>query len=235
MRIKLNLNETSTAGSVYSTPSMEAAEQQEPSDEELAIRDTEEKEREAQQLEKERQDAAKKAEEAAKKVPKTPKEKGEDAGGDTGDDDDDDSGGEDDDADDSDDGDDDKTSTDKDSDDEEDLDEEDLGDEEEDEGEEEEEEDEEATASSLPYPDAQNVKPDAPILPPKEVPADPEVEEETLNVDDNSASNLKNTPDDPNVKEGDNKIEATIEAVASAYSERQSIRATMPYPDAWKA
>jgi hypothetical protein len=228
MRIKLNLNETSTAGSVYSTPSMESAEQQEPSDEELAIRDTEEKEREAQQLEKERQDAAKKAEEAAKKVPKTPKEKGEDAGGDTGGDDDDDLGGDDDDSDDSDDGDDDKTSPDKDSDDEEDLDEEDLDDDED-------EEDEEATASTLPYPDAQNAKSDAPILPPKEVPADPEVEEETLNVDDNTASNLKNTPDDPNVKEGDNKIEATIEAVASAYSERQSIRASMPYPDAWKA
>jgi hypothetical protein len=231
MRIKLNLNETSTAGSVYSTPSMESAEQQEPSDEELAIRDTEEKEREAQEAEKARKDAAKKAAEDAKKVPKTPKESGEDASGDTGDGDDDDSGGEDDASDDSDDSADDETSDDESADDEE-----DLGDEEEDEGdEEEEEEDEEATASALPYPDAQKAVPDLPILPLKEVPADPEAEEENLNADDNTASNLKNTPDDPNVKDGDNKIEATIEAVASAYSERQAIRSALPYPDAWKA
>lgn len=79
MKIRISLNETSTAGSVYSAPSMESQEQQLPSDEELAIRDKEEADRAEQQAEKERKEAAKKAEEKAKKLPPADKAPGDSA------------------------------------------------------------------------------------------------------------------------------------------------------------
>lgn len=223
MRIRMRLNETSTAGSVYSTPSMDSAQQMEPSDEELAIRDTEEKEREKQEAEKEREAAAKKAAENAKKVPKTPAEKGEEGGDDSGGDDEE--GDSEDDSDDSDDSGDDEDEDDEGSDDDE-----EVEDDEESDDEEEEDDDEEATASTLPYPDAVLKKSD--VIPPKkeEVKTDPATEE-AANLEDNTAANLENTPDDPNVKDGDSKIEATIEAVASSYV---SQRNSLPYPDAWK-
>lgn len=79
MKIRINLKETSTAGSVYSAPSMESQEQQLPSDEELAIRDKEEADRQEQQAEKDRKEAAKKAEEKAKKLPPADKSPGDSA------------------------------------------------------------------------------------------------------------------------------------------------------------
>ena len=163
MKIQLSLKESSTAGSVYSAPSMYSAEQLQPSDEELARIDKEEKERE---------DAAKKAKEKESKPQKTDAEKDGDDSGDSGDDEDDEDPDEEDDSDDSDDESDDEESDDEDdesddgdSDDE--SDDEDDSDEDSDDGD---SDDEEATASSMiaqipgkiriPFPDVEAYSPE---------------------------------------------------------------------------
>lgn len=240
MKIRLNLNETSTAGSVYSAPSMESQEQQLPSDEELAIRDKEEAERQEQQAEKDRKEADKKAKEKAAKLPPADKAPGDsaapkdDAAGDEESEDDEEESEDDEDTDD------DSDDSDDSEDDDEDLD--DLD-----------EDDEEATAAAIvpvaeapatprnrPYPDAYvEAIPDA-IFPQTERELTEEekavqLEKENEKPQGDNADVI--LPDKPkeNVgapktenKEGDTDNKSAAQEVATASAVR-----VRPYPDCW--
>lgn len=209
MKIQLSLKESSTAGSVYSAPSMYSAEQLQPSDEELAQIDKEEKEREEQQAEKDREEAAKKAKEKESKPQKTDAEKdGDDSDDDSGDDEDDEDTDEEDDEDDSGDESDDDESDDEDeeSDDDSDDDESDDEDDSDDDSDEDDSDDEEATASSLianvpgkiriPFPEVEAYKPedDAPeskVPDRDEARTEQNLAETSENADSNEGSNGK--------------------------------------------
>lgn len=241
MKIRINLKETSTAGSVYSAPSMESQEQQLPSDEELAIRDKEEAERQEQQADKERKEADKKAKEKAAKLPPADKSPGDSAA--PKDDAADDEESEDDSEDEEETGDESEDDTDDSEDDDEDLD--DLD----------EEDDEEATAAAAivpvaeapvtprnrPYPDAYvEAIPDA-IFPQTERELTEEekavqLEKENEKPQGDNADVI--LPDKPkeNVgapktenKEGDTDNKSASQEVATA----SAVRAR-PYPDCWE-
>lgn len=246
MKIRISMKETSTAGSVYSAPSMESQEQQLPSDEELAVRDQEEADRQEQQAEKDRKEAAKKAKEKAAKLPPADKEPGGDKkeGG----------GGDDEESED-------------DSEDDEDMDDEDMEDMEDDDEEseddsdddEESEDDEEATAAAIvapvvpapatprnrPYPDAYVEQTPDVILPvkereltPEEIAAKAEKDAEKP-VADNADAIIPEKPKgnetgtgegagDTNKDGGAAKNDSATKEVATAATVR-----VRPYPDCW--
>lgn len=222
MKISLSLRETSTAGSVYSTPSMESAEQLVPSDEELAERDKEEAARQKEELEKKQKEAAKKQAEKKEQAPKTQAEEegdDDDSGDDSDDSADDDSDSDSDDE--SEDGSDDDESDDEDSDSDDDDSDEDEDDEEVD------DEDEEATASSLPFPDARGTKIGPEILAPRKEPT-------------KASEKLKEIPADVNASDSAKKIvgakedeeNADIEPEREDKGEELAIAsASMPFPD----
>lgn len=241
MKIRLNLNETSTAGSVYSAPSMESQEQQLPSDEELAIRDKEEAERQEQQAAKDRKEADKKAKEKAAKLPPADKAPGDSAAPKSDADEDDSEDDESADDEETDDSEDDDSGDDDSEDDDEDLD--DLD-----------EDDEEATAATIvpvaeapvtprnrPYPDAYvEAIPDA-IFPQTERELTEEekavqLEKENEKPQGDNADVI--LPDKPkeNVgapktenKEGSTDNKSASQEVATASTVRQR-----PYPDCWE-
>lgn len=216
IRISLRGNKT-TAGSVYSNADMAAAEQQEPSDEELAERDKDEKAREEVAAEKERKAAAEKAKKKATEAQKTPAEKGEAPKADAEEEEDDSEDEEESDDDSEDAGDDEEESDDSD-------DSEDDEEESDDSEDDEEEDDEESTASAIESPFAKNEFIKDSIL---ETPALPAIEPADALKKAEEEAALEATPDDPNAKMEKPKSDTTkdMTATASAYYE------TLPYKD----
>lgn len=251
MKIRISMKETSTAGSVYSAPSMESQEQQLPSDEELAVRDQEEADRQEQQAEKDRKEAAKKAKEKAAKLPPADKEPGGDKkeGG----------GGDDEESEDDSEDDEDMDDEDMDDEDMEDMEDDDEESEDDSDDDEESEDDEEATAAAIvapvvpapatprnrPYPDAYVEQTPDVILPvkereltPEEIAAKAEKDAEKP-VADNADAIIPEKPKgnetgtgegagDTNKDGGAAKNDSATKEVATAATVR-----VRPYPDCW--